>query len=637
MCKMSFWRVLFGGMFFLFSGLTACSDLDDVKSDVRDLQEEVSGLHDLVTQLQTAFQAGKLVKSVEPLTDVSSGGWNIRFSDGSAIRVVNGAGGENGVIITGVAEDEDSRVVTLTLADGSSFSFNLDVTYPTGIVVLANEIYLFKNAVTTFEFRVNPSNAVFDFDVEGGNSAVELDLVGTTRAAASYVTPPVNYKLVKIEQAKDDKGEVKQGQYKAYVQDLNVSQSYRENVVLVLSAKDGEGNPVQLSSAVLKFSFYDQLPAVYLTTPNGVGIASKDNWLKDCYLRIVNPDGSEDLAAGASFKGRGNSTWGYPKKPYAIKLDSKAAVLGMPKHKRWVLLANWMDRTLLRNSVAFEIARQTGLEWTPRGTFVEVYLNGRHLGNYYLCEQIKVDKNRVNIAEMESPDVEGEAVTGGYLMELDTYYDEVNKFRTSVCNLPVNIKEPDEDVLVPAQLNYIRNYMNRVEQVLYGSDFASSRSYTELLDVNSFIDWWLVHELTQNSEPNHPKSSYMHKDRSGKLKAGPVWDFDWGTFTPAKNDGLRNKDAIWYGRLFQDPAFVAEVQQRWTALKPKFESILQFIDMQAGMIKESAEVNSRMWPIGQTVNGDEALSFDDAVKRLRQTYHNRIQTLDAAIRGLSGN
>ena len=129
----------------------------------------------------------------------------------------------------------------------------------------------------------------------------------------------------------------------------------------------------------------------------------------------------------------------------------------------------------------------------------------------------------------------------------------------------------------------------------------------------------------------------MHKDRSGKLKAGPVWDFDWGTFTPAKNDGLRNKDAICYGRLFQDPAFVAEVQQRWTALKPKFESILQFIDMQAGMIKESAEVNSRMWPIGQAVNGDEALSFDDAVKRLRQTYHNRIQTLDVAIRGLSGN
>ena len=100
MCKMSFWRVLFWGMFFLFSGLTACSDLDDVKSDVKDLQEEVSGLHDLVTQLQTAFQAGKLVKSVEPLTDVSSGGWNIRFSDGSVIRVVNGAGGENEVIIT---------------------------------------------------------------------------------------------------------------------------------------------------------------------------------------------------------------------------------------------------------------------------------------------------------------------------------------------------------------------------------------------------------------------------------------------------------------------------------------------------------------------------------------------------------
>lgn len=636
MCKMSFLRVSFLGILILLAGLTGCSDIDDVKSDVRDLQEEVSNLQNTVSQLQSALQAGKMVSSIEPLADMPTGGWNIRFSDGSSIRVVNGADGENGVIITEVAKDEDTRIVTLTLSDGSVFSFNLDVVYPTGIVVLTNEVYLFKNAVTTFEFRVNPSNAVFDFDVEGGNSCIELDLVGSTRAAASYITPPAHYKLIKIETAKDDKGEVKQGQYKAYVQDLNVAQSYRENVALVLSTKDGEGNPIQLSSAVLKFSFYDQLPIVYMTTPGGAGITSKDNWLKDCYLRIVNPDGSEDMAAAASFKGRGNSTWGYPKKPYAIKLDSKSAVLGMPKHKRWVLLANWMDRTLLRNSVAFEVARQTDLEWTPRGTFVEVFLNGQHLGNYYLCEQIKVDKNRVNIAEMESGDIGGEAVTGGYLMELDTYYDEVNKFRTSICNLPVNMKEPDEDVLVPAQLTYITDYMNRVEQTLYGAGFASSRSYTELLDVNSFIDWWLVHELTQNGEPNHPKSSYMNKDRSGKLKAGPVWDFDWGTFIPGFS-GFRIKDAIWYGRLFEDPAFVAEVKQRWTVLKPKFESVLQFIDMQAAMIKKSAEVNSRMWPISISVNGDEDLDFDAAVKRLRKAYSERIQALDAAIRGLSGN
>ena len=637
MCKMSFLRVSFLGMFILFSGLMACQDIDGVKSDVKDLQEEVSDLHDAVSQLQTAMQAGKLVKSVEPLTNVSTGGWNIQFSDGSAIRVVNGVNGENGVIIADVVKDEDNRVVTLTLADGSSFSFNLDVTYPTGIVVLADEIYLYKNTVTTFEFRVNPSNAVIDYNVEGGRTSIALDVVGTTRAAASYVTPPVNYKLVKIEAAKNDKGEVKAGQYKAYVQDLNISQSYCDNVVLVLSTKDGEGNPIQLSSAILKVSFYDgQLPVVYMTTPGGAGITSKDDWLKDCHLRIVNSDGSEDLSVGASFKGRGNSTWNYPKKPYAIKLDTKSAVLGMPKHKRWVLLANWMDRTLLRNSVAFEVARQTDLEWTPRGTFVEVYLNERHLGNYYLCEQIKVDKNRVNITEMESADVEGEAVTGGYLMELDTYFDEVNRFRTSVCNLPVNMKEPDEDVLVTAQLNYITNYMNEVERTLYADGFATGRAYTDLLDVSSFIDWWLVHEMTQNAEPKHPKSSYMHKDRSGKLKAGPVWDFDWGTFIPGVT-GFRIKEAIWYGRLFKDPAFVTEVQQRWNVLKPKFESVLQFIDTQALQIKGSAEENSRMWPINQNINGDESLDFDAAVQRLRQAYSERLQTLDAAIRGLSGN
>ncbi len=403
------------------------------------------------------------------------------------------------------------------------------------------------------------------------------------------------------------------------------------------------GGEVRFSSELIEIAATGieskgKLPTMYLTTPEDPEapegrkeINSKEVWVENCEIRIVNADGSEDLnVSKASLRGRGNSTWGYPKKPFAIKLDKKEEVLDMPRHKRWVLLANWMDRTLMRNSVAFEIARKTSLAWTPRGEFVEVVLNGEHLGNYYLCEHIKVDENRVNIVELDESDTEEPTITGGYLVEMDTYYDEINKFKTSIRQMPVNIKEPDEDVLNSTQMAYIEGYFNRIETLLYDDNPPEGESYTDYMDVASFIDWWLVHELTLNGEPNHPKSSFMHKDREGKLFAGPVWDFDWGTFVPGVNDILI-KNSIWFDKLFQDADFVAEVKSRWNMLKPEFETVIDYINEEASYIRESAEVNSEMWPITIHVNGDEKMSFDQAVNRLRTVYRDRIDLLDRII------
>ena len=187
------------------------------------------------------------------------------------------------------------------------------------------------------------------------------------------------------------------------------------------------------------------LPKVHINTPGGVEITSKEIWTKGCEITIVDENGDVSLDATTSLRGRGNSTWLYPKKPYAIKLDSKATVLGMPKHKRWVLLANWMDRTLMRNAVSFEMARQI-MDWAPRGKFVELFLNGEYQGNYYLCEQIKIDKNRVNIKEFDDDATDGES--GGYLLEFDTNYKgEINYFMTSSYEYPVTIKDPDEECI----------------------------------------------------------------------------------------------------------------------------------------------------------------------------------------------
>ncbi|MDE5877794.1 MAG: CotH kinase family protein [Muribaculaceae bacterium] len=376
--------------------------------------------------------------------------------------------------------------------------------------------------------------------------------------------------------------------------------------------------------------YHGNLPMVYIETP--APILSKEEWVKKCSMTIVNAGESNVDLQKVQLKGRGNSTWGFPKKPYAVKLDSKTPLLGMPAHKRWCLLANWNDRTLLRNDVSFEVARHfPALAWTPRGQFVEVTLNGEFMGNYYLCEQIKVAESRVNITEMTSDDTEGEALTGGYLFELDTNYDEVNKFRTPYRRLPVNFKDPDEDVLTPEQFAYASDYFSRIESILYGRAEGDIFDY---IDIDSFIDWWLMHELVFNGEPQSPKSSYMYKDRGGLLCAGPVWDFDWGTLRPKDEVDWYIDKAIWYGALLKLPRFRERTKERWAMIRSGLEEIPAYIDAQAALISESAEVNYAQWPMNITPNGDEELSQTEAVERMKSAYISRLAKLDILIEAL---
>ena len=196
-------------------------------------------------------------------------------------------------------------------------------------------------------------------------------------------------------------------------------------------------------------------------------------------------------------------------------------------------------------------------------------------------------------------------------------------------------KEPDEDALNTQQFNYMKNYINTLETVLYDDDLFSSRIYENYLDINSFIDWWLVHELTNNGEPNHPKSSYMHKDKLGKLKAGPVWDFDYGTFTPSSSTtGLYIANSLYYDKLFQDTEFKTKVKERWTLLKTELLNISTFIEDEKTKLLKSADINIRLWPISSRVNGDETLNFKEAVERLKTSFNTRMQVLDNNINNM---
>ena len=630
-------------------------------------------------------------------------------------------------IIAAVINDRVRRTLTITLSDGSTFVFDKENSLPASIAILTtSNLALAPGSTVSFEFRVNPSTAVFNYDVNSEDCDIALDVVGSSRS--SYITEPVNYKLTKVEQVYSKEGVLKEGQYRAYITDLEKNKDYSDFIALVLTVTDKNNEKVQISSSavnimvtgnlITSFSFLKKnnenvtddvvvkvegnelkvysshitdlkklratfvtngyrvyvngveqingvtendfssplvykvvasdgkvneykvsvhrtnLAVVYINTPNEASIPSKtEDWLTTTYVKIVRNDGTIDFECpDASIKIRGNTTSSYPKKPYSLKLERKASILGMPKHKRWVLLANWMDRTLLRNSVAFCIAKQTGLAWTPNGEFVEVVLNGKHIGNYYLCEQIKIDENRVNVNEMLPTDT-GDDATGGFLLELDVHYDEVNKFKSSKKNFPYMIKEPDENELSQEQFDYIVDYVNDFERELYSDFLFSSGTFRKYIDEDSFIDQWFVFELAQNGEIGHPKSCYMYKDKGGKLFSGPVWDFDWGTFIP----GLTSYKAyshLYYGRLFTDEKFRTRVKERWGELKPKMDNVLVYIDSQKMLLEESAEANIELWPISSRVNGDETLTFQAAVQRLRLALQQRINWLGTQINNM---
>ena len=390
------------------------------------------------------------------------------------------------------------------------------------------------------------------------------------------------------------------------------------------------------------------MPVVRITTSTPRGSITKDTWV-DGEIEIEGGSSFGDLARmKTQVKGRGNSTWYYPKKPYALKLDKKQEVLGMPKHKRWCLIANYIDLTHMRNRLAYYIGQNTRLAWTPRNEYAEVYFNGEYLGFYLVTEQIKVDENRVNVPELESSDISGSAVTGGYLLELDTYYDEAYKFHTSSTYIPVNLKSPDENV-PEAQINYIRDYMNAADAAFLAlwNGTGTAEAVYEYIDTESMADFWIVNEIMTNYETLHPKSLYLHKDRNGKLVAGPLWDFDYATMVPSRAQkwccyGLtKRSDPVewsWYEHnwwnilLMRDSSFRNRVKHRWQELYPFLQTLPLFIESERVKIAEAvARNNDSGWTGSGGVNEESGYSFDAAVTRLKTTCQTRISWLNTEI------
>lgn len=319
-------------------------------------------------------------------------------------------------------------------------------------------------------------------------------------------------------------------------------------------------------------------PIFSITTAHGTFPQDTTNYV-NCLYSLTGAPGQDAVYATGKVRGRGNNTWGQPKKPFRVKLDDSTPLLGMPTNKDWALLANYNDPAALSTGLAFKLGTLApGLPWTPRYGFVDLYFNGEYLGNYQLAETVEAGVSRVNVAKASG--TTGLALTGTYLLELGIDTDQDKAYYQTTQGVGVNADDPDGSNAT--QWAYITDWIQDFEDVLYGSGFADpTTGFRAYVDVPSFIDWYLIEEFASNVEGGFASSCKVYKTRDslaqdgvtvvpGKLVMGPLWDFDRSFGSPESGPptGYRVRPgAKWLDRMFADPAFSSEAAARWATLK----------------------------------------------------------------------
>jgi len=370
-------------------------------------------------------------------------------------------------------------------------------------------------------------------------------------------------------------------------------------------------NPIEITvdmAKTIKAEFFNPiaftgLPILYINT-NGIAVDSKEDYVEGFASIIGGANYPDLLETEMKIKGRGNSTWWqggiWGKKPYQIKFGDKTEVLNMPKDKKWVLLAELSDKSLIRNKIAREIANISRFDYVPQAEYLEVFINEEHVGAYLVGQKVEESKNRVNIGD------------DGYLVEIDTdangrisdddVYFRSNEWSSYYEDGVFNIKEPSIDY-DSEEFDLIKNHINDFEAALFSDNFKDIDSgYRSFIDLTSFVDWFIVNEISKNQDARSYSSIYFNYIPGEKIKMGPVWDFDLAfgnvDYSNAENsEGFWIKDNLWYKRMFEDPFFSDLVKSRFSYYDGNLSSILSKIDGFENYLSKSQKKNFEIWDI----------------------------------------
>jgi len=369
---------------------------------------------------------------------------------------------------------------------------------------------------------------------------------------------------------------------------------------------------------------------------------------------------------------RGGTSAGYPQRPYGIETrtiantNNNVSILGMPAENDWVLLSNFNDRSLIRNPLAYKLFGDMG-NYSVRTSLCEVIIDSSYKGIYVFGEKIKRDSNRVDIAKLTAADTSGNNLTGGYILQ-QNYWDATNSFQSNYS--PIDhpgfdvhfvYEYPKASAILPVQKTYIASYVDSLEDALYGANFSDTiTGYRKYLDVKSFIDYFLVNELARNND-GFKKSVFFNKDKysnGGKLKAGPVWDFDWGWKNLFQCSATENTNGSgwahlvndcptdnystgWYIRLMQDSTFKNQLRCTYETYRQSILDtayIFAYIDSIRTLVQHAQARHFQKWPrLGMSGPAPEiaaiATTYNAELDTLKHWINLRLQWLDANIPG----
>lgn len=401
------------------------------------------------------------------------------------------------------------------------------------------------------------------------------------------------------------------------------------------------------------------LPQLYFNTNEQAAVDTRTRYFEgDFSMTAGNGCAAVSTIPKSTMKGRGNYSWSFAKKSFTLKIDKATDLCGLGRDKKWAVVANHYDKSLLRNTVAMELGKKfTNLAWTPKTKPVDFWMNGSYRGSYILIERVSIDPGdptktndtpRINIPELKSAGQRLSAgslagdpthvnnqlpnITGGYVLEWD-FRKGADYNITAGSRGYVGIKDPEKDLdeagnvtdasITQQQLDYINKYVDDTDAALFGSNFTSSTSgWRKYIDEASAVDYYLAMEFMKPIDGNMWASVYMYKQRDGKLFFGPLWDFDMssGSANRAGNAMspsywyLRNvldisakqSTKTWFNRLNEDASFRSKVAARWNQLYPNL-SMSSFIDQQKSILSASAAENWKVWSHSERLSSSQVI------------------------------
>lgn len=411
------------------------------------------------------------------------------------------------------------------------------------------------------------------------------------------------------------------------------------------------GTVVQISELAkntsVSYRFYvlqsENIPAIFINTQSGTmnWVQSRKENRESGELASLDQNGK--LVYAGSLKkitGRGNSSWEEDKKSYNITLFEKAGLAGMPAAAKWVLQANAMDATRMRNKLTYDLARDMGLQYAIDSAYVDVWLNGGYVGNYLLCEKVEAGKDRVDIS-VEDPSRETSGYVRedkgawweyygaqdrreGYLLEFNERIGEEEVGYFYVDGRQVEIRTPEQPTY--EEYIYIREYAQKLTESTENA--SNSDAYLEYLDLESWSLLFLINELSNNTDANR-YSVFYYKDKGTKMYAGPIWDYDiaWGNDVLGKDVHCSFFRIGWYGTLYDSSAFYQSVTERYQEMKRILERYLnESIDTLCDTISRSIQMDDIRWAHseGYTRRSD-VRQWERAVECLRDYMRERME------------